>query len=234
MISPEFKDGNGENDVGNTLLLSQRVKIIQTHLRWPCLLGCSCYVHRVDQRTWAWLHLPTTSNSYSKNAKHLLPIQYPHLYISLIASLNYWLQSGGNIEGLYYINNRKICSVLPNVGLIWIASYPWSRLSDNGAALDMLIKPIISSRCWRGIGVDGTIWTNQRLLSGRIFLVIILTRIDHLPAHHTKESVECRGKKGSEQRTDPIDPVVPRKWAVDYIRSEGASRVERSSGVVIT
>lgn len=74
----------------------------------------------------------------------------------------------------------------------------------------------------------------QRLLSGHIFLVIILARVDRLPTHETKESIESRGKKGSEQRTDPIDPVVSRKRAVDHIRSEGASRVERSSGIKIT
>jgi hypothetical protein len=82
----------------------------------------------------------------------------------------------------------------------------------------MLIGRDISSGIC-DIGGDGMFRTKQRLLSGHLFLVIILTRVDPLPAHKTKESVESRGKKGSKQRTDPINPVISGKRAVDHIWS---------------
>lgn len=64
--------------------------------------------------------------------------------------------------------------------------------------------------------------------------IVILAWIDFLPAHKAKKVIESGGKKGPQQRTDPIDPVVPGERAIDHIRAKRASRIKRSSGIVVT
>jgi hypothetical protein len=81
----------------------------------------------------------------------------------------------------------------------------------------------------------GLLRANRRQLSfSDFYLVVILTRIDSLPTNKTKEVVEAGSKERSKERANPIDPVISGETAVDYIRTERASRVERSSGKVIT
>jgi hypothetical protein len=61
-----------------------------------------------------------------------------------------------------------------------------------------------------------------------------LTRIDILPAYEAQEVIEGRGEEGTEQRADPVDPVISGERAVNYIWSQGARRVQGSSGIIIT
>lgn len=65
-------------------------------------------------------------------------------------------------------------------------------------------------------------------------LVIVLAGVDVLPAEEAQQVVEARSQQRSEQRADPVDPVVPRELAVDHVRAQGAGGVEGAAGVVVT
>ena len=67
-----------------------------------------------------------------------------------------------------------------------------------------------------------------------LHVVIILTRVDFLPAYEAQDVIEGRGEEGTEQRADPVDPVISRECAVDYIWSQGTRRVQGSSGIIVT
>jgi hypothetical protein len=46
--------------------------------------------------------------------------------------------------------------------------------------------------------------------------------------------IEGRSEEGSQEWANPVDPVIPGETAVDHIWAKGASRVERSSSIIIT
>lgn len=65
-------------------------------------------------------------------------------------------------------------------------------------------------------------------------LVVVLTRVDILPADIAEEVVEARSQKRSEQRSNPVDPVVSGETAVDNIRTQGAGGIQGTTGVEVT
>lgn len=45
--------------------------------------------------------------------------------------------------------------------------------------------------------------------------------------------VERRREQRTEQRTDPVDPVVPREAAVDHVRAQRSRGVQGSTGIIV-
>lgn len=90
----------------------------------------------------------------------------------------------------------------------------------------LLWIPIVGHSMLRG--------SYRRLSCSNVPLIVILARIDVLIANEAKEVVEGRSEERAEKWTNPIDPVISGETAVDHIRTEGTSRVKRSSGKVVT
>ena len=73
----------------------------------------------------------------------------------------------------------------------------------------------------------------QRLLSCRLPLIIILSRVDILPPDKAKQPVECRRQQRAQKGPDPVDPVVSGKAAVYNVGAQRSRGVEGSTGVVV-
>lgn len=56
--------------------------------------------------------------------------------------------------------------------------------------------------------------------------IVVLTGIDGGVLEHLEEGEEAACEETSQQRTDPVDPVIPGETAVDDVRTERSRRVE--------
>jgi hypothetical protein len=62
-------------------------------------------------------------------------------------------------------------------------------------------------RCCRGFTLAGLDFP----------FIVVLARVDIFPTDETQEVVEARGKERSEERSNPVNPVIPGEATVDHI-----------------
>ena len=74
---------------------------------------------------------------------------------------------------------------------------------------------------------------NRFLCATGFPFVKVLTGVNLLPSDKAKDVIEPSCQQRAKQRTNPVYPVISGETTVNHVRSEGASRIERTTGIII-